>query len=737
MVSRRHFLVTTVTAAGALVVGIPFEVASADEPRASPSGFRGEIGPFVRIEPDNRIIVGVPNPEIGQGVATSLPMLIAEELDVDFDTVTTWQMPSGLTRNAAGEYSWKIIAQGSGGSNSVRSKWQPLREAGATARYLILQAAAQRTGIAFEQLQTESGHVVTPGGDRIPYGELARAAAEVDPPSEPVALKRPSEFKLLGTPQPMMAAREIITGKPLFGLDTEVPGMLYAVVEHSPYLDGHVISYDDSRTKEVKGVRHVVPVKGPAPGEPYNVIANGLAVVADSLWAAIKGRKALVVEWDGGPHSAEDSAGFKQHCNELLNGQGQIVASGGDFAAVFQSAPRRFEARYWLPFIAHAQLEPENCFAHVEGNRCRIIAPTQSPGGAAAGVERVTGIPLDNIEVEVARAGGGFGRRLATYEINEAALISQAVQAPVKLVWTRADDMRNDMYRPAGYHHLQAALDADGRLVAFAHRLASASKYYRRSGVPEEDYHSPEMYDGDFPENFVPNFKKEYFSAKSGLPRGSWRAPAHAANAFAIQSFLDEIAHEAGIDPFQFRLQVLGEPRPLRMEGEEDYHSGRLTDVLKKAVHEAGPAPSGAGRGRGMAYHFTFGGYCAQVMDIDLSDGVLKIDRVTAAIDCGFAVNPNGVRAQVEGAVNDGLSACLEQEITVAGGRIQQENFDTYRMMRIDRAPAAIDVHIIGTGNPAVGAGEIGLPPVAPALANAIFNASGKRIREMPLLRHL
>lgn len=733
--TRRHFLVSATTAAGALLIGIPLGARS--EGDFKDGVFSGQIGPFIKINPDNSVVIGVPNPEIGQGVSTSLPMLINEELDADWNAVTTEQMPSSLTHNAEGGYAWRIISQGAGGSNSIRSKYQPLREAGAAARRMILKAAEQKTGIALERLATEKGFVVTPSGTRIPYGDLAAAAGAVDLGNEAIPLKEPKDFKLIGTPQPMKAARDIVTGKPMFGIDTTRPGMLYAVVARSPWLDGKVISYDASRALAVKGVQHVVRVKGPEPGQPYFVIADGVAVVADSLWAAIKGRDALDIEWDKGPNTGENTAAFKAQCAGLLKGKGKIAASGGNFDKTFADAAQTFEASYWLPFIAHAQMEPENCFAYVRGEEALIIAPTQNPGGAAAAVERTLGIPLDNITLDVTRVGGGFGRHLQTYEVVEAAMISKEIEKPVQVVWTREDDIQHDMFRPSGMHHMQAGLDADGNLVAFAHRLASASKHYRRRGAVEENFDEPEMYDGDFPDNFVANFKKEYFSAKSAVPRDSWRAPAHTANAFAIQSFFDEIAEQIGIDPYQFRLNVLGERRQLRKDGEEGYTSGRLIDVLTKAVEEAGPESKGPDKGRGMAYHFTFGSYAAHVIDVDFSGGDLKIIKVTAAVDCGFAVNPNGVRMQVEGAINDGLSACLEQEITCEGGQIVQKNFDDYLMMRIDRSPPVIDVHIIESGFPPTGIGEIGLPPVAPALANAIFKATGRRIREMPFLKSL
>lgn len=736
--TRRQFLAVAGTSAGALLVGFPLKAVAQESARDFLAAyFAGQVGPFVRVNRDNSVVIGYPNPEMGQGVSVSLPMIVAEELDADWENVTVEQMPLGIKRGPDGNVTWAHVGQGSGGSYSVTGHWENLRKAGAAARHLLLQAAAERLGVSAGELASESGHVVAPSGERIPYGELAAAAARMELPEGEIPLKDRNDFKIMGTPQPMKDSRAIVTGEPIFGLDATYPDMLHAVVERSPYFDGTVKSLDASAALAVPGVRRVVEVEGPEPGGPFTVLAAGVAVVADSLWAAMKGREALHIEWNKGPHANETTAGFKQTCLDLLEGKGQIVRHDGDFAEAFADAARTFERRYWEPFVAHAQLEPQNCIAHVFGNRCNILGPIQMPGGASRAVNAVTGIDRLNINVQMTRLGGGFGRRLPNYHVAEAALISKKVGAPVKITWTREDDIRHDMYRPAGYHHLQAGLDRNGKLIAWAHRLASASKYYRRDGVPEERYWTAEIYPDDFPAYLVPNLKYEYFSAPSGAPRDSWRAPAHTANAFVVQSFLNEIAHETDEDALALRLRLLGPSRelPYGQHGGPTFNPGRLAQVLRTAARHANWGEGlPAGRGRGLAGHFTFGSYAANVIDVEVTpEGELKILKVVNAVDCGLAVNPNGVRMQMEGGINDGLSTALAQEITIDGGRVVEGNFHDYHMMRIGQAPPDIEVHIVDLGHEPTGIGEIGLPPVAPALTEAIFQATGKRIRELPI----
>jgi isoquinoline 1-oxidoreductase beta subunit len=728
-ISRRQFLIAGTGVAGSLVLGLPLgSSASVDSDRM--------IGFFVQIEPDGHVIIGSNQPEIGQGARTALPMLVAEELDVDWSMVSVRQMPLGIMKTADG-FTWKYGGQGVGGSTGLTSNWEFMRQVGASARAQLVKAAAARLGVPAEQCRTRPGVVVCSAlGTEIPYGELVAEASLLALPADPPELKSVDDYRIIGKQQKTVDARDIVTGKSKYGIDTVQPDMRYAVIARAPVLNATVKSFDDAAARKVDGVLDVFRIDGPALGEPYLILASGVAVVATSTWAAMKGRDALQIAWNDSPSAKDSSEAFWADNRELLKGEGQIVLDDGDFSTAMAAAKTVIVRQYEVPFVSHAPLEPQNCFVHVQEDSCHVIAPTQMPSGASRAAAAVTGLPREKIHVEMTRVGGGFGRRLTNDYVAEAAMISKHTGWPIKLQWSREDDVKNDFYRPAGTHEMQAGLDSDNNVTAWTQRLASASKYYRRPNMPDEELVGAELYIDDFPRRIIENVRSEYFHNPIGIPRGSWRAPAHTANAFVIQSFIDEIAHETGQDPLQLRLDLYGEERELEYtnHGATTFNPGRLSRVLKFVAEQIGYGKElPEGRGIGLASHFTFGGYAAHAMEVTVNDGKLTIERVVAAIDCGLAVHPNAVDAQLQGGTIDGISTALGLEITVKNGRIQQSNFNDYPLARIAAIPARFETHILPYDDKPTGVGEIGLPPAAPALTNAIFAASGIRIRTLPI----
>jgi isoquinoline 1-oxidoreductase beta subunit len=737
--SRRQFLQITLSG-GALVATLSLpdlSLAAGAEPTAAPQGI--PLGVFVRINPDNSVVIGARGCEIGQGVKTSLPMLIAEELDVSWSQVTVQQLPYGL---AAGKQPGQFIPpygpQGAGGSTSISDSWIELRQAGAQIRAMLVAAAAQQWSAEAGNLTTKEGSVVHPDGRVAAYGSLAAQAAKLPMPPGPFNLKGPQDFKIIGKPTRVADAGDIVSGHARFGIDASMPGMLYAVVARSPYMDGALGSFDAAAAKKIRGVRHVVAIEGPNGGPYERNLAAGVAVVADNTWAALQGRQALNVQWKAGPHASDSTRALEQRCRAALASSGDAIRKGradGDMAAAWANAATRVEADYKVPFLAHSTMEPPGATIHVTRDRVKLIASLQSPGGASRMISGITGIPRLNIDIELPRSGGGFGRRLENDFVAEATLIAQQVAQPVKLIWTREDDLQNDFYRPFGVQRLRAAADKNGRITGWWHRVAATSRKYRSPGRDESpDWIGTLDIDG-FPAACVPNYLSEFVNVDFGLARGWWRAPLPTFAAYPTQSFVDEVAAALGRDPLDLRLELLGEPRdiPYSDHGGPIFSTYRLAAVLREAarrIEYGRKLPKG--RGIGFAAHFVFGGYTAHAIEVSSRGDNWRIERCVCVTDIGTVVNPAGVVAQLQGGTVDGLSTAMGLQITVEGGRVQQGNFHQYPLLRMPEAPD-VETFLMPSALPPAGAGEMGIPTAAPALTNAIFAATGRRFRDLPL----
>lgn len=729
-VDRRTFLRAASTAAGGLLV--TFHIGDALD-AAGPFRPNG----YVRIDPDGSVTVWAKNPDMGQGIKTSLAMMIAEELDADWSRVRVEQ--ADLNRAWYG-------GQGAGGSDGTPSDGPLGQRAGAAARAMLVAAAAAQWRVEPSDCETLRGVVHHRASKRmLTYGQLAPAAAALPVPTD-VALKDPARYTIIGRRTRGVDTPKIVTGRPIYGLDAHVPGMLYAVVEKCPVHGGRPTIVDDRAALAVSGVTRVILIDG---AENPTHLKPGVAVVASSTWAAMKGREALRVTWDHGPGQDESSGTLSAQFRALAQSGGKVLAERGDVQAAFAAAHTKVDVVYEAPFLAHATLEPQNCLASVRGDRCEIWGPLQMPTSGSEVVAGVLGIPKEQVSIHVTRIGGGFGRRLMSDYAAEAAVISRAVGAPVQVVWTREDDMRHDYYRPAGYHHVRAGLDREGALTVWHHHLLTTSRdTYRRGTVPEdtETYGllapvNPDprkQLDYDFQPTLIPHCRVEYTEAKTSVPTGAWRAPSHNFNAFVIESVLDELAHAAHVDPIALRLSYYGERSDFPYEGGDPspFDPARLKGVLTLAVEKSGwGSPLPRGRGRGLAVHYTFGSYAAEVADVSVGpSNRLRVHRVVAAVDVGIAVNPLNIEAQTQGGIIDGLSAAMFGEITIEGGRTKQGTFEDYPLLRNAQAPA-IDVHIVPSRSKPTGFGEIALPPIAPAVANAIFAATGRRVRRLPFTR--
>lgn len=713
---RRKFLITTAVVAGGLVIAFAIpqakrflvggDKAAADG--ATSSAKLPEPNAFLRIGSDDSITVLLAHSEMGQSIWTTLPMLIAEELDADWSKIKVEHAPAAPTY-AHTAYGLQIT----GGSSTTWSEFDRYRQVGAMTRALLVNAAAQQWGVKPEEIRTENGYAIS-GERKLSYGQLAEAAAKMEAPTE-VTLKEPKDWKILGKPTKRLDSSEKINGSAVFGQDIHFDGLLTAMVARAPVFGGKVKSFDAGAAKQVKGVRNVVQVP------------TGVAVIADHYWAAKQGRDALKIEWDLGPHAQLDSQALVEDYRKRAAEHGKTAAKAGDSAAALKQAAKTIEAEYIAPFLAHSPMEPLNCAVKIAGDTCEIWTGTQMQGNDQQVVAKLLGIKPEQVKIHTVFLGGGFGRRANPQSdfIAEAVQVAQAVGAPVKTVWSREDDVKGGYYRPMFLHKARVGLGDDGMPVAWEHELVGQSIV---KGTPFEGFLIKDGVDATSVEGVadsaylknVPNHRVGLHTTELGVPILWWRSVGHSHSAFAMESLVDELAHAAGKDPLEYRRALLkGHPRQLA--------------ALNLAAEKAGwGGKLPKGRFRGIAVHESFGSYVAQVAEVSVENGAVKVHRVVCAIDCGLAVNPESLAAQMESAIAFGLGAALQSEITLKEGRVQQSNFNDYQVLRMNQMPH-VEVHIVPSTEKMGGAGEPGVPPIAPAVVNAVFAATGKRIRTLPI----
>jgi isoquinoline 1-oxidoreductase beta subunit len=736
--NRRQFLSYSLYG-GAFVMASSHLSVDAQDANATSQAY--ELSPLIKIKPNNQVTFYYPSPEMGQGVDTSLAMLFMEELGGDMALLDVDPLPYSLTRDKAGNVGWKAVPQGAGGSTSIPRNWPLLRKAGATARQLLVLAAADYWSVSVDTLKAKNAFVHHTDGRKLPFGKLVELAAKQTLPEgfEP-KYKPKTAWHIIGQPHQSSQLEKIVTGQPLYAMDMDYTGARVAVISRSPYLDGYVEEYDATDAKKLPGVESIVELPRPNLDKYYTYLAAGIAVIANDFWTAKKARDLLKIKWNKGPHKNESTTSLEKQCDDLLTKTGQVIRDDGNFDEAMEKAEHTFSRTYQLPYVSHAQMEPQNCIAHVTDNNCTIIGPMQSPSGASRFAEAITGFDRVNMDIRYTRLGGGFGRRLTSDHVAEAVTISKLSGLPIKLIWTREDDMSHDFYRPMGHHKMSAGVDKKGNIIAWSHHLAGTPKYYRRDDTKPEELFGADMYIDDFPSRLVENLRYEYTPAKSGAPNGSWRAPAHTANCYAVQSFINEVAHQTNQDSLDLRLKLLGKARalPYEQHGGPIFDTGRMANVLTKVGNMANwGRDMPAGFGLGIAGHFTFGGYCAQIVELEMKTAnQLKVHKVYCVIDVGTAINPEGIRAQVEGGINDGLSASLDQKINIQGGEVTTQNFDTYPMAYLVDSAHKIETYIVESDAEPAGAGEMAIPPLAPALCDAIAAITGHRIRSLPIKPH-
>jgi isoquinoline 1-oxidoreductase beta subunit len=705
-VSRRAFLRAGAAAGGGLMLTLRLPFANAEAEAAGADGFVPNA--FIRIASDGQIVLTMPYVEMGQGTYTSIPMLIAEELEVELKQVRVEHAPPNEKL-----YGNPLLGgiQATGNSNAVRAAWQPLRQAGATARTMLVAAAAKRWNVDPASCRAQSGEVLhPPTGRRAKYGELAADAARMPVP-ENVPLKRAEDFKLIGTPAKRLDTPAKVNGTAVYGIDARPPGVKIATLAQSPVFGGRVKRVDDAAAKAVKGVRQIVRLD------------DAVAVVADHMGAAKKGLAALKIEWDDGPHAKLNTKDVADELEKATLSSGAVAQNIGDVDKAMTNAVTKVEATYHLPFLAHATMEPMNCTVHARKDGCEIWVGSQAMTRVQAFAAKTAGLPLDKVVVHNHLLGGGFGRRLEADGVARAVQIAQHVDGPVKVVWTREEDIQHDMYRPYWFDRLSAGLDAKGMPVAWSNRFAGSSVMARWAPPFFKNGLDPDTTEGAIDLVYaLPNMHVEYVRVEPpGISTAFWRSVGPSHNVFVTESFIDELAAAAKQDPVTYRLALL-EKNP------------RAKAVLQLAAEKAGWGQALPERvGRGVSLQFVFATYMAQVAEVEVAkNGEVRVRRVVCAVDCGTAVNPDTVQAQIQSAIIFGITAALYGQVTLKDGRVEQSNFDTYQVLRMNEAPA-IEVHIVASSEPPGGMGECGTSAIVPAVANAIFAATGKRLRKMPV----
>src|ERR1700756_3662630 len=700
--SRRAFLQAGAATGGGLMLSLslPFVGGASAANVFAPNA-------YISIAADGQVTLTVPYVEMGQGTYTSIPMLIAEELEIGLDQVRLEHAPPNekLYANPL------LGVQATGNSNAIRGAWQPLRQAGAAARTMLVAAAAKRWNVDPASCRAQSGEVLhSSPGRRIKYGALAADAARLPVPHD-VALKRPADFKLIGTPAKRLDTPAKVNGTAVYGIDVRPPGVKIATLAQSPVFGGRVKRVDEAAAKAVKGVRQIVRLD------------DAVAVVADHMGAAKKGLAALVIEWDDGPHAKLNTKDIADELEKATLNSGAVAQNIGDVGKAMATATTTVEATYQVPFLAHATMEPMNCALLARRDGCEVWVAPRVVARAQAAAAKTAGLPLDKVVVHNHLIGGGFGRRLEIDGVIRAVQIAQHVDGPVKVVWTREEDIQHDMYRPYWFDRISAGLDEKGMPVAWNHRFAGSSVIARWAPPVFKNGLDPDTTEGAIDLVYdLPNMHVEYLRVEPpGIPTAFWRSVGPSHNVFVTESFMDELAAAAKQDPVAYRLALLDK-------------TPRAKAVLALAAEKAGwgqPLPDRVGRG--VSLQFVFATYMAQVAEVEVSkDGAVRVRRVVCAVDCGTVVNPDTVRAQIQSAIMFGITAALYGEITLEDGRVEQTNFDTYQVLRMNEAPA-IEVHIVQSFEPPGGMGEAGTSAIVPAVSNAIFAATGKRLRKMPV----